>query len=249
MPIPGEVWFLPPDAGEGGDAKGRRHVLVTRCEDVGDVAVFAYASTKGTEAAFGAAALLVQPPETPFATRARTGFDRATYVYPSRLVAAGPEQMQRKTGRLREELPLLRLLLRNALGIGSRSHSWSWRGTIVTFSAALQAEMDCSHGLVVTEPVYSSRKRYQIVIPVLDTRVFETGGMDLVVAEQDWLPQVFGDSVPVAFAVEMIQTVFHPTEIQGSGCAVVDAPTLAAVDARLVRLFELHDAPPAVFIP
>lgn len=249
MPIPGEVWFLPPDAGEGGDAKGRRHVLVTRCEDVGDVAVFAYASTKGTEAAFGAAALLIRPPETPSATPARTGFDRATYVYPSRLVSVGPEQMQRKMGRLRDELPLLRVLLRNALGIGTRPHSSSWRGKIVTFSDALQAEMDCSHGLVVTEPVYSSRKRYQLVIPVLDTRVFETSGMDLVVAQQDWLPQVFGGSAPVAFAVEMIQTVFHPTEIQGSGCAVVDGGTLAEVDARLVRLFELQDGQPGIAIP
>lgn len=64
MRFPGEVWFLPPDAVERGDAKSRRHVLLTRCEEHEGMGVFAYGSTKDTEAAFGAAHLLLDPART-----------------------------------------------------------------------------------------------------------------------------------------------------------------------------------------
>src|SRR4051794_8278634 len=113
---PGEVWFLPPEAEEGGDPKGRRHVLLTPCEDEEDIGVFAYASTQQTEARFGAACLLVHPDG---AGHARSGFTRPTWVYLSRLVPARSESLLRMTGRLIDELPELRLLLHEAFGIGS----------------------------------------------------------------------------------------------------------------------------------
>lgn len=114
MRHPGEVWFLPPDAVEGGDAKQRRHVLLTRCEEHADHCTFAYASSKRTEAAFGAAALLLDPSRTAYGRAGRTGFERATYIYPSRLIGAGTEAMRRMTGRLLNELTDLRVCLRNS---------------------------------------------------------------------------------------------------------------------------------------
>ena len=113
---PGEVWFLPPEAEEGGDPKGRRHVLLTPCEHSGGICILAYASTQSTEAHFDAGFLLVDPATS---GSPRCGFTRPSYVYPSRLVPAVPENLLRMTGRLVEEMTQLRLVLREALGIGT----------------------------------------------------------------------------------------------------------------------------------
>lgn len=245
MRYPGEVWFLPPDATEGGDAKGRRHVLLTLCKDHDDAGILAYASTQATEAAFGAAALLLDPRRTQHGRAGRSGFNRPTYIYPSRLVGASAIEMRRMAGRLVDELAELRVLLRKALGIGtgtsvtSTMARSSWRGRIVRFSEALRREMDCSYGLVITEPAYSSRQRYQLVVPVLDMREFDSAGMDVVVEGKEWLPLVFGDARAVAFAVEMVQTVFHPTEIGAHASTVVDGDTVSRIEARLLEMFDL----------
>lgn len=148
-------------------------------------------------------------------------------------------------GRLVDELAELRVLLRKALGISagtsvtSTTARSSWRGRIVRFSEALSREMDCSHGLVITEPGYSSQQRYQLVVPVLDLREFDSTGMDVVVEEKEWLPLVFGGAQEVAFAVEMIQTVFHPTEIEAHATTVVDGDTVSRIEARLLEMFDL----------
>lgn len=240
MRHPGDVWFLPPDAVEGGDAKPRRHVLLTPCEDVEDAGILAYASTRGTEAAFGAACLSIDPSLTPYGRAGRTGFSRLTYIYPSRLVGASPNEMQRLVGRLVDEMPALRLQLRKALGIGVQdARPGSWRRRIVRFSEALRREMDYSYGLIVTEPAYSSKRRYQLVVPLLDLRDFEQSGRDVVVDGEPWLAPVMGHSAPVAFAVEMVQAVFHPTDLEDATLARVDAETAARIDARLVELFDL----------
>lgn len=242
MRYPGEVWFLPPDAAEGGDAKERRHVLLTSCTNHDDDGILAYASTQATEAAFGAASLLLDPGRTHHGRAGRTGFDLPTYIYPSRLVGASANEMRHMVGRLVDELAELRVLLRKALGIGtgtSMTARSSWRGRIVRFSEAIRREMDCSYGLVITEPVYSSRQRYQLVVPVLDMREFDSAGMDVVVEGKEWLPLVFGDAQAVAFAVEMIQTVFHPTEIGVHPPTVVDGDTVSRIEARLLEMFDL----------
>ena len=244
MRHPGEVWFLPPDAVEGGDAKGRRHVLLTRCEEANDDGIFAYASTKDTEAAFGAACLLLDPSLTHYGRAGRTGFDRVTYIYPSRLVSAGADEMRRMVGRLINELAELRVLLRKALGIGAGTSSGSvdpanWRGTVIRFAEPVRREIDCSHGLIITEPLYSSQQRYQLVVPVLDLNEFESTGTDVVVEEKEWLSLISGDSAPVAFAVDMLQTVFHPTDIEARTSAVVDADTVSRIDRRLLQLLDL----------
>jgi hypothetical protein len=238
---PGEVWFLPPDPVERGDAKGRRHVLLTPCEERDDAGILAYSSSQATEAAFGAAFLLLAPSSTPYGRRGRTGFDRVTYVYPSRLVGASTNEMQRLMGRIVNELSELRLQLRKALGIGAEwGGTRGWRGRIVAFSEAVRSEIDCSYGLIVTEPAYSTKERYQIVVPILDLRHFERSELDVVVEDGVWLHRLFGDSAPVAFAVEMIQTVFHPTDVSGA-LALVDSVTSATVDRRIVELFHLGE--------
>jgi hypothetical protein len=150
MQHPGEVWFLPPDVRHGGDPKTRRHVLLTTCGIPGDVAILAYASTQGTEAAFGAANVLLDPYATADGSRGRTGFEHPTYIYPSRLVSAAP-----------------------------------------------------------------------------------------AVLGQPWVPQVNAAMHSAWLAVDMVQTVFHPTEISRWTGATADEGTMAELDAYLLHLFGL----------
>jgi hypothetical protein len=239
---PGEVWFLPPEAEEGGDPKGRRHVLLTKCEDVGDIGIFAYASTQPLEARFGAACLLVDPDA---ARHAHTGFTRPSYVYLSRLVPARSEYLLRMTGRLIDEMPYLRKLIKQALGVGTGTAPRNdgdvsnWRGRVVRLSGSRRDSIGYEYAIVVTEPRYSGFQRYQIIVPVDDLSEFEPGPGDVAVTRGDWMRVIASELSGVLIAVPDVQSVFHPREIEDWTGAVVDDTTMLEVERALMDLFEL----------
>lgn len=245
MQHPGEVWFLPPDAREGGDPKTRRHVLLTPCTNETDVAIFGFASTQGTEAAFGAANVLLDPFATAYGSSGRTGFQHPTYIYPSRLVPAAPADMTRFAGRIIDEMAAIRAKLYDALGIrtgtsdGQGRAGGSWRGRVVRFSDPFARELECTHGVVITEPAYSNMQRYQTVVPILDPEEFEPNASDLVVTDQPWTSRIETPLRAVWLGVDLVQTVFHPTEVADWTGATVDEATMAEIDAYLLNLFGL----------
>lgn len=238
---PGEVWYLPPDAREGGDPKARRHVLLTPCEEHDDVGVFAYASRVGTEAAFGGASFFFNP----FARRAlHAGFDAPTYVMPCRLVAAVSEDLIRKTGRIVDEMREIRRALHRALGIGTGtrrggSAAGSLRGCLVKLAPGVAGEVGAHTALLITEPSYSLERRYQLVLPLFDPDEYETDDGDVVVAEKPWIAAVEEGMRRVLVAIPLVQTAFHPTEVAHLVPAVVDDATIAAVDRALLAFFGL----------
>jgi hypothetical protein len=232
---PGEVWFLPPEAEEGGDPKCRRHVLLTPCEDVGDIGVFSYASTRPTEVRFGASYLLVRPSP-------RGAFTQMTWVYLSRLVPVRSESFLRVTGQLIDEMPQLRRLLRHALGIGTGTGSadgGGWRGRFVRLSRSRSESIGYEHAIVVTEPRYSERQRYQIVVPVDDLRAFEPQLGDVTVTTGEWFRAIASDVPGVLVAIPDVQSVFHLHDIDDWAGTVVDGATMAKVEAALLELFDL----------
>lgn len=232
---PGQVWYLPPELEAGGDPKVRRHVLLTECaEDEGGVCSFA--STQPTEARFGAACLHVDPATSP---DVNPGFTRPTYVYASRLVQAAPRDFLRIAGRLDHEMPHLRALLARSLGLGTgaSTRNQGWRGRVVELSARRREIVGCGYGVVLTEEAYSRSRRYQLIVPMDDVRVFEPEPDDLVVSSPDWLRQI-----PLTNALAVVadvQSVFHPLDIDSWTGAVVDDETLAEIETRLTKLFEL----------
>jgi hypothetical protein len=245
MRYPGEVWFLPRDAREEGDSKGRRHVLLTDCGEVDDCGVLAYASRQAQEARHGAAYVLIDPFMTAYGKKGRTGFDQATHIYPCRLVGASSEEMDRCVGRIIDELPAIRSELHVALGLKTGSSSGvgvaagSWRGRIITLDRGLAAEMDCERCLIVTEPSYSLRQRYQLVIPVLDSNHFEEEPLDTIVEGYPWIGEVLPGADRALLATSAIQTAFHPSEITAWTGVVVDELVMAEVDLALLSLFGL----------
>jgi hypothetical protein len=115
---PGEVYYLPPEAAADGDPKHRPHVLLSTCNDSAETATLAYCSTQATDAAFGAAHVLVNPAASKYRL---TGLREATYVYPSRLTICDVEDLGDLAGRIIDEVPDIRLKLVQALGIGTGS--------------------------------------------------------------------------------------------------------------------------------
>ena len=211
-------------------------MLLTPCDDVGDIGVFAYASTQPTEARFGAACLLVRPDA---GRHASTGFTRPTWVYPSRLVPARSESLLRMTGRLLDEMPQLRLLLHRALGVGTGTAGAGWRGKVVRLSSSRTATIGYEYAIVVTEGRYSERQRYQIIVPVDDLREFEPGPGDVEVTTGTWFGAIASELPGVLVAVPDVQAVFHPRDIEAWTGAVVDDTTMAKVEAALRELFGL----------
>lgn len=111
--------LLSPSEFREGPSKGDRpHLVLSLCSEEAEVATFAYGSTKATDAAHGAAHVLVDP----FATTYRgTGLTHPTYFYPSRLLTFAIEDLPEPSGRIIEELPLIREKLKTAVGLGQES--------------------------------------------------------------------------------------------------------------------------------
>jgi hypothetical protein len=168
---PGQVWFLPPELEEGGDAKRRRHVLLTTCDE-DEAGAFSFASTQTTEAKFGAAFLLVDP-------------------------------------------------------------------CVVELSARRREAIGYSYGIILTEASYSSSRRYQIIVPMDDVRVFEPAPDDILVSGCGWFEQVDPQLETVLISVSDIQSVFHRQDIERWTGAVVDAGTLNEIEEALKKRFEL----------
>jgi hypothetical protein len=69
--------------------------------------------------------------------------------------------------------------------------------------------------------------------------VFEAGPEDLEITEGDWFRRVDSSSPGVFLAIADVQSVFHPVDIARWPGVVVDAPTIARIEAALARLFVL----------
>jgi hypothetical protein len=189
----------------------------------------------------GAACLRVDPAASPCT---RTGFAKPTFVYPSRLVPAASEDFQRMTGRLIDEMPELRRRLQHAPGLGTGiagqpGTEGSWRGRVIEFARNRREKIGFERGVVLTEHLYSARKRYQIVVPIDDLHGFEAEPEDVEIPGADWFRHFDPSSPGVLVAIADVQSVFHPADIARWAGVVVDEPTVARMETALARLFAL----------
>jgi hypothetical protein len=241
MRYPGEVWYLPPEERVEGDFKWRRHVLLTPCEEQGDLGIFAYATTAAIEAKFGGAGFLIDPYAN---TYRHTGFSVPTYVMPCRLIPVISEDMQRMVGRIIDEMPAIKNELRRALGLGTGTRSTgaasgSLRGCVVELGDALAVESGVRFGVIVTEAGYSFARRYQLIVPILDATEYDAQPTDVVVTGTPWTAELRPRMGEVILAAGLIQTAFHPLDIARVSPVVVDEATIAQIDRTLVQVFRL----------
>jgi len=186
----------------------------------------------------------IDPARTRYGASGLTGFNRPTFVYPCRLVNAASEEMDRMVGRLIDEMSEVRSTLADALGLGtgtcggSGKAEGSWRGRVVRVTDALAEETEFLYGVTVTEPGYSRRRRYQLLVPLLNEDEFEGDSLDIRV-EDPSLAVLGREWNSALIATRLIQTAFHRQEIAGWSGLVVTEAVMAQIDEALRSLFAL----------
>jgi hypothetical protein len=243
MPDAGQVYFLPPEARE--IAKGDRpHLVMSLCPPGAETVTFAYGSTQGTDAANGAAHVLVDPFKTAFRA---TGLTRATYFYPSRLISYPADTpFPAPAGRIIDDLPVLRKQLKRALGFGTgvtfeadRRRS-NRRGRIAEYSAEASSELDARFCIVVTEPNYSRADLQQTTIPLLDASEFEEHEGDVLMRDHGgWFRGLMGRRMDFIVAVPLIHTVYARTDLARYTGTIVDEETMRQIEAAMALHFGL----------
>jgi hypothetical protein len=242
MPDPGQVYFLPPELREGPDKGDRPHLVLSLCGEESDVATFAYGSTKATDAAHGAAHVLVDP----FATRYRgTGLSLPTYFYPSRLLTFAIDDLPEPSGRIIDELPLIRQQLKIALGLGQGvTNEASYRGAnrrgrIAEYAPWIAAELGTPWCLVVTAPGYSRASLQQTTIPILNAAEYDARPGDVVIdrSSRDGAGQVFGSAESLILAAPLVTSVYERDSLASYSRHVIDDGTMRKVEVALALHF------------
>lgn len=239
---PGEVIYIPREAGEARGKGDRPHVLLNGIPVV-DVerATLAYGSTRSTDAVRGAEHVLVEPAATPYGG---TGLMRPTYVYTSRLVSYFDSTMPPPAGRIVDEMPEIRASLARALGLvcGVTSEpnvrGSNRRGRVVELVAELAEEWDVRHAVVITEPSYSRTGFQQLVVPLLDQR-FEADDRDVLLQGEAWLAHISDCYREAILATQMVSTVYLPVHITRFLDIVVPSTVMDRLDESLAQHFGL----------
>lgn len=238
---PGEIFVLPRDEYHGGDPKDRAHVALSIRSESSDLVTLAFCSTSEVEAAFEAPHIVLEPDSPTFKI---TGLEERTFVYPSRLVTEEYLRLGEPIGRVVDEMPQLRDVLRRAVGIGTGTATMkgaalgSLRGQIVLLGRTLADELGTRHAIVVADPRYSRASRFVNVIPLFDLEEFEAADVDVVLADPAWAPRI-GRSGGVLVCISAICSCFvKDSEMFDSQLGiVVTEPDIAAIDRALTLHF------------
>lgn len=244
MPHAGQVFIIPPSRDPAGDPKHRPHVLLRDCHADSSAATLAFASTQMTEAHCGAPNILINPAATSYTG---TGFTQPSYLYTSRLVGVDPDDLHDPAGRLIDEMPAVRASLRRALGLGTGScagtgsAAGSLRGRVVHLGHGLEEELGAALAVILTEPTYSKKERFQVVVPILAEADFEVEGSDVVIEPSTtrWLAQVDAKYTRAFLWTAAIFSVFHPSELRGISPLCLDEGTMRDIDRALAVHFHL----------
>ena len=102
---------------------------------------------------------------------------------------------------------------------------------MVELNAALVREIDARYAVIVTERQYSTRQRYQTIVPVLDGAEYLPTANDVQVTQGAWLRAVGMTSA--ILTVPDVFSVWHRTLISRALPAVVDQAAMGAVDEAL----------------
>lgn len=237
----GDVFTLPEGATWLNRDKPRPYVLITDCEPPAD-GFLAYGSTRETERAAGAAFVLVAP--RPVGINAN-GLRATTFFYPGMMLPIDQDLLPNRIGTLGAARPELRRALRQALGIGtgtcmdSAAPAGSRRGRIVVLDPDLASVVQTAFAVILTEHRYSREARYQVIVPIMGGDDVHEESLVLRVARRSWFG-IF--SMPISsawFAVPVIQSVWHRTDIAAETAFVIDDDALTALEALLCTVFDL----------
>lgn len=240
---PGHIVRLPAGAGWLNPDKPRPFVLATPCgpEVVGTLI---YGSTRDTQARFGAARIQVSPIRTGVN---RNGLAARTFFYPGILFRETYEALPENAGFLGRDLPALREVLREALGIGRGSclrtdaPEGSRRGRIVELNAGTAAHLRTRFAVLLTHPEYSRARNYHLILPIRRGDGFTASKTVLRVGPRDWFALFSRPTHSVLLPIPAVQSVWYADRIARETGYVLDEESLAMIDRALCGFFSLPD--------
>jgi hypothetical protein len=251
----GHIFYIPPSERPTDDRKNRPHFLVNRCDVASApvaVATLAHMSTKPTEhTQYGSPVHEIVDPT------ALTRPDQAgNYVIAARLLARDPHQLTRSARSAVGDVRSVRQAVLTALGVGkglAATGARSVRGRLVRVR---DPRAGSRYGCVLTDHAYSSTRRYQIIVPIIDRVVDGPEGPELLeLMPWDVAPprHPWWDALP--FESPILDTAWLNSlserwqrgrdsrwwldpQIEVLGASIDDA-TLAAVETRIVERLTL----------
>ena len=243
----GHIFFIPAAERPTDDTKNRPHYLVNRCDPARDpyvLATLAHMSTKGTEIhEYGCAGHEIVDPMQ-LKGNGRDG----NFVVTARLLPRSASKLTRSHLSATDSVRSVRTSVLQALGVGEGvgpEGSGSVRGRLVR---VMDGRAGFEHGFILTAHEYSSQRRFQAIVPVID-RVSEDGLEELDLTPWDVLPerQPWFDQLPCTEPMLETAGLVSLTEewkksrdprkwlkkqVQVTN-VVIDAPTLAAVESKI----------------
>lgn len=247
-----ETHTLPLEGRPGGDDKGRRpYLLLHDCPVGRPVASFAYGSRQPTLKNEGGAYALIDRGPANGPGYAGTGLHDRTYFYPSRIRPQLRSGLSAPLGHINgAEMADVREQLGISLGLGkgtslSGEARHSWRGLFVELHPFVQRITMATHALVVTDPAYARRRRYQHLIPLVDAGA----GLPVIPGslrvEEEWLKQLVPTYEAAYLVIPSLFSGSEATRPETPGMIVqptavcADNGTITRVDAALVSHFGL----------
>lgn len=242
----GHIFIIPAAERLTDDAKNRPHFLANRCdpqEDPDGLATLAHMSTKNPECVqYGCACH-----EIIDRASQRVGRD-GSFVVAARLIPQLPDGLRESRFSAVDEVRSVRAAILRAISPdGGSAEPGRVRGRLVR---VLDRQADFQFGVLITHAPYSARRRYQIVVPIIDRvadgeagrELLEPTRGDVLPAPQEWMrklpvAQPMLDTAGLISLTERWQRsrdrrMWLKKQIQVLNEAA-DAATLAAIEARI----------------
>ncbi|HET7232602.1 MAG TPA: hypothetical protein VFJ16_21510 [Longimicrobium sp.] len=237
----GHIFRLPKGATWLNRDKPRPFVLSTDCTP-SQLGTMVYGTTQETERLFAAGCIEVAPMR---AGLNANGLSELTRFFPGILYPVERPQIKSILGYIGRRLPDLRAELRHSLGIGSGTcitsgvPAGSWRGRIVRLHDHVERDLRTPFAVLLTEHTYSREKRYQAIVPIYPGGTLRSNGSVLIVEHKPWMNLFSKPETTAAIPVQLIQSVWYPTDIAGETPHVIDDASLRVVEGELCARFSL----------
>lgn len=247
----GHIFFIPPAERITDDTKSRPHFLVNRCDVAAEplgLATLAHMSTKATEHV-----LYGSPIHELGGVSVREKPDHdGHFVIATRVLPRDPNRLQRSAMSAGDEAPAVRRAVLQALGLGDGLPAQTTDSVRGRLARIVDPRTGYPFGIVLTAHVYSARRRYQLIAPLLDGLVEGPGGpevleplpWDLAPAPHPWW-QELGLSQPI---VDCAAVISLSEEWRQSGDrrtwlkrqitimdSAIDEATLLAIEERVAE--------------